>query len=433
MIISFTVRNYKSIKDEVTMHFGVDNLDGVLADNIAFPDKNGKIAVLRSAGVWGPNASGKSNLLEALEALQSFVATSHKNELDQLIDEYQPFKLDPASDKIPIFFELDFIGRNQEHYIYTLEFLNNRVLYECLEFYASAKASILFRRELESDRLTMKFGSKLSGGKVFSCRDNQGYLSVAAQEQKSSNQIKEVFRHIRDDIQIISPEASLFSPKNLLESDYLKSLSALLACADTGIYNVKAKEEDIDFNKFPLPISDELKLKITNDFKWQPQFFHNDTEVEFSKRDESSGTLRLYHISPMILLGLGSSITWIFDEIDCKLHPRIVATIIRLFHDKTVNGKNPQLIFTSHNTGLMDSDLFRREQIWFTQKNPLGVTELTCLDEYNQVRADTNFEKWYRDGRFDAVPDTNYGKLREIIAHSVKSGEDAEANNERCG
>lgn len=431
MIISFTVRNYKSIKNEVTLHFGVDNLDEVLVSNIAYPDKNGKIPVLRSAGVWGPNASGKSNLLEALEALKDFVSFSHKNELDQPIDEYRPFKLDQTCANAPVYFELDFIGRGQEHYIYTLEFINNRVVYECLEFYGSAKPSMLFRRELVSEKLSIKFGSKLSGLKAISCLDNQAYLSVAAQEQKSSNQIKEVFRYIRNDIHIISPESTMFSPKLLQREDYLESLSVLLACADTGIYNIKAKEEKIEFNKSYIEIIPEkVKLQLIDDFKWQPQFFHNETNVAFSRKDESSGTMRLYHIAPMILLGLSSSNTWIIDEIDCKLHPKIVEIIIRMFHDVAVNGKNPQLIFTSHNTGLMNSDLFRREQIWFTQKDSQGVTELTCLDEYSQVRADTNFEKWYRDGRFDAIPDVNYGKLREAVVQAVQPIEETEAGHE---
>ena len=431
MIISFTVRNYKSIKNEVTLHFGVDNLDGVLVNNIAYPDKNGKIPVLRSAGVWGPNASGKSNLLEALAALKAFVSFSHKNELDQPIDEYRPFKLDQTCANAPVYFELDFIGRGQEHYIYTLEFINNRVVYECLEFYGSAKPSMLFRRELVSEKLSIKFGSKLSGLKAISCLDNQAYLSVAAQEQKSSNQIKEVFRYIRRDIHILSPESGMISPKLLQQEDYLESLSVLLACADTGISNIKAKEEMIDLDKFPIEIPEEIKPHVINTLKWQPQFFHNETNVAFAREDESSGTMRLYNIAPMILLGLSSSDTWIIDEIDCKLHPRIVELIIRMFHDAAVNGKNPQLIFTSHNTGLMNSDLFRREQIWFTQKDSQGVTELTCLDEYNQVRADTNFEKWYRDGRFDAIPDVNYGKLRErIIVHAVQPTEETEAGHE---
>ena len=432
MIISFTVRNYKSIKDETTLHLGVDNLDGVHVNNIAYPDNENKIPVLRTAGIWGPNASGKSNLLDALDALRDFVATSHRNELDQTIDEYRPFKLDPAFVNAPVYFELDFIGRNQEHYIYSIEILKNCVVSECLEFYASAKPSILFKREKVSGKLEIKFGSKLSGVKSIACLDNQGYLSVAANEQNSSTQIKDVFRFIREDIHIISPESQFFSPSILEREDYLESLSALLSCADTGISNVKAKEENIDPDKLPATMPEELKKAIMNDFKWQPWFLHNNTNIEFSGNDESAGTMRLYHIAPMIIFGLDASDTWIFDEIDCKLHPKIIELIIRLFHDTSVNGKNPQLVFSCHNTALMSSDLFRREQIWLTQKDSHGITELTCLDEYNQVRASTNFEKWYRDGRFDAIPEINYAKLREVIAQAAKSKEKMESSHEQA-
>lgn len=430
MLISFTTRNYKSIKDETTLHLGVDNLDGIHSNNIAYPDKDSKIPVLRSAGIWGPNASGKSNLLDALEALQDFVVTSHRNELDQPIEEYRPFKLNPISAHAPVYFELDFIGRNQEHYIYAVEFLNNSVVYECLEFYGSTKPSTLFKRKMVSGKLEIKFGQKLSGTKAIACLDNQGYLSVAANDKKSSTQIKDVFRYIKNDINILSPDSRMFSSGILTHENYLKSLGALLSCADTGIDTVKAKEEDFAPKNLPSAMPEELKKKIMEDFKWKPKFFHNNTDIEFSNIDESAGTMRLYHIAPMIIIGLNTSDTWVLDEIECRLHPQIVEFIIRLFHEKAVNKKNPQLIFTCHNAALMNSDLFRREQIWLTQKNTQGATELTCLDEYNQIRADTNFEKWYREGRFEAIPDVNYTKLRDVIVSAANVVETEEANNE---
>jgi AAA15 family ATPase/GTPase len=140
----------------------------------------------------------------------------------------------------------------------------------------------------------------------------------------------------------------------------------------------------------------------------------------------------MYDLAPMILKGLSMSNIWVLDEIDCRLHPRIVELIIRLFHDSVINGKNPQLIFTSHNTALMNSDLFRRDQIWFVQKENSGATNLTCLDEYNseQVRANTNFEKWYRDGRFDAIPEIQYATLRSTIKDMAEKESDGESSNE---
>ena len=368
MIISFTVRNFKSIKEESTLNFWAENIDDTHCDNIAYPDKNKSIPVLRSAGIWGANASGKSNFWNALRHLQHFVVFSHKNDLDSPIKEYVPFKLDGISCSMPTFFEIDFIGRDKEHYTYSVEFNNKKIISESLSFFASAKASNLFRRELIDDKLTIKFGAKLTGAKALSCRENPSYLSVAGNTESSSNQIKNIFRFIRDDINFISNYISVFSPNLLLNDKYLKALSTLLGCADTGISEVYSKEEAVSIDKLPKNLPETLKSRFLHDFKYQPAFKHNERLEEFSLQEESGGTQRLYNISPMILQGISEGSIWIVDEMDSLLHQYILELIIRLFHDRLINKKSPQLIFTTHCTALLNSDIFRRDQIYFTKK-----------------------------------------------------------------
>lgn len=414
MLISFSVKNFKSIKEESILFLEAENIDGIHSDNIAYPDSKKTIPVLRTAGIWGANASGKSNFLAALECLQNFVEFSHQNDLDKPIVEYHPFKLDSDNSKSPTFFKLDFVGRDKKRYVYTVEFDRDKVNYESLEFYASAKPSALFTREVTNGKLSLKFGSKLSGIKRFSCRANQSYLSVAGNTENSSTQIKDVFRFIRDDINIISNHMFMFSPKILQNTQYLNALAALLACADTGISEVSVEEKKLDLNQLPENLPEEIKQQFLNDFKYQPVFRHNNHSASFSLANESAGTRRLYDIAPMLLLGIPQGKIWIIDEIDSMLHPYILELIVYLFHDRTININNPQLIFTTHCTALMNSDIFRRDQIYFTQKDKNGTSELNCLEQY-PVRADANFEKWYRDERFGAVPKIKYDDLRKVI------------------
>ena len=387
MIISLTIGNYRSIRDEQTLNLSAENLSDVHRGNFAFADAKEKIAVLRAAGLWGANASGKSNVLLALKELVEIVSSSHGYELDQPIQAYHPFLLDESHASSPVSFELEFVGRDALRYIYCISFDAKSIARESLVFYPGAKPAKLFERTHEE----ISFGAKLSGLRQIPYRENQSYLSVAAQHQQSSEQLKDVFRFIRDDIHIVAPGYGLVNNELLNAVSYRQALGSLLSCADTGITKV-------DFNEARLPV-----------------FYHENSTQGFALDDESAGTRRLYEIAPMLVYGLTRHGVWIVDELDCQLHPRVAELIVMLFNDRRANTANAQLVFTTHNTSLMNSDLFRRDQVWLTQKRYDGATELVCLDEYGEVRGDTNFEKWYRQGRFEAIPEVRYNDLLDLL------------------
>ena len=387
MIISLAIRNYRSIRDEQVLNLSAENLSDVHQDNFVLADANEKIAVLRSAGLWGANASGKSNVLLAMKELVELVSASHGYELDQPIQAYHPFLLDDLHAKSPVSFELEFIGRDDRRYIYSIGFTSKAIVQESLCFYPSAKPAKLFERTQEG----ITYGAKLAGLRQIPYRENQSYLSVAAQHQQSSEQLKDVYRFFRDDIHIVAPDYGLVNNELLNAASYRKALASLLSYADTGIMQV-------DFSEARLPV-----------------FYHENSRQGFALDDESAGTRRLYEIAPMLIYGLTKSGVWIVDELDCQLHPRVAELIVMLFHDKRANTANAQLVFTTHNTSLMSSDLFRRDQVWFTRKQNDGATELVCLDEFSEVRGDTNFEKWYRQGRFEAVPEVRYNELLRLL------------------
>ncbi len=387
MIISLTIENYRSIRDEQTLNLSAENLSDVHQGNYVLADAKEKIAVLRSAGLWGPNASGKSNVLLALKGLVEVVSLSHSYELDQLIQACHPFLLDEGHAKNPVAIEVEFIGRDGFRYIYCLAFTYRAVVRESLLFYPGAKPAKLFERTQN----TITFGTKLTGLRQIPYRENQSYLSVAAQHQQSSEQLKNVYRFIRDDLHIVAPGFGLVNNELLNAPSYRHALASLLSYADTGI-------TQIGFDEARLPV-----------------FYHENSKHGFRLDDESAGTRRLYEIAPMLIFGLTKPGVWIVDELDCQLHPRVAELIVMLFHDRRANKANAQLVFTTHNTSLMSSDLFRRDQIWFTQKQADGATELVCLDEYGEVRGDTNFERWYRQGRFEAVPEVRYNELLTLL------------------
>ncbi len=407
MLIAFTVRNYKSLKNELTLNFNVENLNDIHQDNLIYLDSGKTSAVVRSIGIWGPNASGKSNVLDALKSLQNLVTSSHSYELDQKIAEYKPFKLSSETASAPIYFELEFVGIDALHYIYKVEFNREKILAESLYFYPSAKPAKLFDRIFDLPQSEW-FGNYLRGVKIISCRDNQLYLSVAAQHDKSSELLKNVYRFIRSSINFLSSDFGILTDRMLRDNDFLEAVSKLLACADTGISKV-------DFSEYEQKVKYWNKEKEETVTRTKPIFKHQGSNIDFEFEEESAGTRCLYNISPSILYGINLPEVFVIDEIDESLHPRIAEFIIRLFHDPAVNKSNPQLIFTTHNTALMNEDHFRRDQIYFTQKDADGASELYSLDEFSQVRSDTCFEKWYREGRFEAIPEINYFELLEVI------------------
>ena len=383
MIISLTIRNYRSIRDEQTLNLSVENLTDVHSGNFIFADAKGKTAVLRSAGLWGANASGKSNVLLAMKELVEVATVSHGYELDQPLAAYYPFLLDDVHAQGPVSLELEFIGRDGLRYIYHLEYDAKTIVHETLVYYPSAKPARLFERVGQK----FVFGTRLAGFRQIPCRENQSYLGVAAQHQQSSEQIKDVYRFLRDDIHIVPAGYGPVNNELLKTPAYRRTLAGMLAYADTGITDVGVNDAS------------------------QPVFYHENARRGFELADESAGTRRLYEVAPMLIYGLARPGVWIVDELDCQLHPRVAELIVMLFHDSRANVANAQLVFATHNTSLMNSDIFRRDQVWFTEKREDGSTELVCLDEYGEVRGDTNFEKWYRQGRFEAIPEVRYNDL----------------------
>ena len=438
MIIDFTVSNFRSIRDEQTLSLHVENPGKHFPEHVAYPAGD-RIGVLKSWGIYGANASGKTNLLIALDVLQNVIDGSGDLKDGDPIPWYQPFRLSEATKNTPTHFEIEFITPKQDRFSYYISFDGNRVWEEQLIGYVTSKPSVLFKREPTDTWDTVKFGVNLKGGKrKFPFFANNAYLSKAGNSADAPDMIRDAYNYLRHNILLtIAPRRGLGFVRIGWASDenFLKQISALLALADTGIASVSTQERKFDEESLQMPTSmpDEVRKAILNDFKMQPVFLHNTesgTAEAFKFEAESEGTKQLFSLAPMLISALKEQRVWIVDELESSMHPFMAELIVKLFNDPEVNPKGAQLLFTTHNVEIMSPDKLRRDQIWFAEKSN-GESRYFSLQDFdkNIVKPQSPYSRWYLEGRFDAIPKINYRKIAEMLKTARETENDAEAES----
>ena len=415
MLLEFKVENFLSFKDEVIFSL-VASSDRSLPNNVIDLGNNKRF--LRNAVVYGPNASGKSNLIKALDFVKYIVINSHKNQSGEMIVR-SPFKLDQNNINKPSKFEISYICQNIL-YVYGFSLTEEKIVEEYLYYYPKGQPALVFEKKenernyhFTTDKKEMKDIEKHT-------LENMLYISRSANMnyEKSKNAIK----WFVDNLTLAFPSNSrimhLFSAEIFNENEKVrKQMKKLLSQLDTGIVDVdltfkKYSREDIPDEapeKFKKMI--EIDDKLIKIYNTKIDTIHNgkdnegqDIPVTFDfEREESRGTIKLFDISGLIFDSLMYGKVLVYDEFDNSLHPHLFTELIRLFNDPTLNQKNAQLIFTTHNTFLLKHSLFRRDQIWLMEKNKDQATDLFSLSEFN-VRKDKNIERGYLAGRFGAIP-----------------------------
>lgn len=427
MIIDFTIQNFRSIKDEAILSLHVENPKQHLATHVTYPGKD-KIGVLKSAGIYGANASGKSNVLLAFEALRYMAGKSGDLKEGKKIPCYEPYLLSEITKNSPIKLELEFfnINDNNLRYVYQISFDENSVHEESLDFYPKGSRANIFKRLPNDTWETISFGGSYKGGsKRIPFFKNNSYLAKAGENAAAPNMIRNAYKYIRSSIVHIGLNDHMLI-KDFHENEKLiNKVSSLLCQLDTGIANIQAKTSDTPTIKdnFPDSFPNELKEILLEQSKRTFEFAHktDKNEIEIFKQDmESDGTQKLFEIIPLLIEAFANGEVLIIDELDSSLHPHMAELIIKLFNDAEINTRNAQLIFSTHNIQLMDSQNLRRDQIWFTEKRN-GSTSLYSLDEFdkNKVKSDSPFYSWYHEGRFGAFPRINY----ELISTLLKPSE----------
>lgn len=443
MLIDFTVANFRSIKDPQTLSL-LATSGKEKAGNWTALEREPKIRLLHSAIISGPNASGKSNILKALKTLASFVVNATDLKAGEQIPYYEPFKLEAATAQQPTSFSIEFVLDDVRHE-YAVAFDGEAISEESLYFYPKKVRSKLFvRRKGES----MEFGNAFTGARrtiESQLLPNVLFLSKAA---NSNNELaKKVYGYFREGLLFPPPEIGV-SPfrKGLVSAlaykkmpELRKGIVHLVSLADPSIIDIVIKKEGYKGISLVDPAEnvEEKKIFVNQAAALDVKFMHknpgkHEEIVEMGVDEESEGTRKIFYFSSMIIGALSSEGPMIIDEFDTSMHPHLTRFILQLFNNPETNPHHAQLIASTHDPSLLDPDLLRRDQIWFTEKNAEGATHLFSLSDfdYKEVRKDTPFHRWYLSGRFGAVPVLqDFSQvIKELVAHAEKAPEEHKEN-----
>ncbi len=426
MLLNFSVNNFRSIKDTAT--FSMNTGSNKESDH-SFSVRN--FHLLNSAVIYGPNASGKSNILRAMGFMRGLILNRYK--ITQSTDNlpHNPFRLNTETEQASSFFEIVFFLKDVK-YRYGFEADSTTVYAEWLYSDETGKESRLFERD-SGKNIHYVNKKKFKEGIGLKVPDN--HLFIWKCDQNNGNISKNILKWFNNFNLIDGLENERyvdFALKQMKNTVSKSELLKLVKVADLGIEEILIEEKDVTQNATQAFIQDdsipeEVKqefLKHVNSgavasidlLKIRHKKFNQNNQVtelvSFElDEDESQGTQKFFALSAPILDTLQGGKILLIDELDASLHPKLTECLIKLFYNKKLNKNNAQLIFVTHDIHLLSvPKLFDREQIWFTEKDQYGSTNLYALLEFRKkskgtdIRASDNLEKRYLQGLFGAVP-----------------------------
>lgn len=439
MVLEFRVNNYRSYKNEAKFSMLADSARLKNGNYFEIPEKSGKkdLRILKTAVIYGANASGKSNLIKALSDLVKFIIS--KPDVNVRLKLYDPFQFNSNSSTAPSTFELSFIGPNGYKYIYYLKISSRLVIEERLDYLPDGKIKNLYNRTNSED---LKLDNKTNDtelieifnfdGKEYKLFRNQLFLSTFSQEAHST--LTSIYLYFKNTFQLSD---TMFSTENevskeLINDEILKSqLTHLMKTADTKINGFNIHRFTDLYEQLKLDLKGLNKDLFRDSFMTYSEHDYYDDDVlrqnnyPFQFSDESEGSKTLYKLGSKILKAIESGKVMIYDELDTSLHSYVTKMLVLLFLSPKINTKGAQLIFTTHDISLLDKDLLRKDQIWFAEKDERGVTDLYSLQDFDGLREDIPFDKWYMAGKFGGLP--NIGEIEKIFeAKSISSSSESE-------
>lgn len=428
MIVQFSVTNFRSIDEEQTLDLYMTGYQGGLLGNTV-PFKGTQYRFLKSIGIYGANASGKSNLLLALSSLRKMILTSWSFREDQTIDYFEPCSFrEQGTTTSPTKFEIEFTlpyEKVETRFVYALHFNKSNVVYERLGAYFSNRESLLFLREKIESQYNIEFGASFKGGaKNIPCFPNQSYLSVAGRNAASPEIIRHIVSYLRNKIvHIDSFEKRMF----MLDKSHERAWN-LVSHIDVGINSARLEENNVSEEDlhFPADLPSKIKESFLNNLRRSIVLNHNDSlgkNVDIDFEEESDGTKKMIRLLPKVTDALVSGGVIIIDELDNSMHPFMAEMIVKLFNDSDLNQGQAQIIFTTHNANLLSQDLMRRDQIWFAEKTNgrSRYYSLDCFDK-KEVTPHSPYIRWYLEGRFGAIPSINYEAIVKRLVEWRKEG-----------
>lgn len=398
MILNLEFKNYRSFKGSCS--FTTEPTSSkAKANNLCEVETKaeGSKKALKISLIFGANASGKTNLIKFLYGFRRWVLNMD-NRVGEDIVLYQPFRFDSETTNVPIEFSLEFIAQ-KIRYKYEVSFTKTQIESESLISYPNGKQTQLYERTLlpddkESD--TIKLGASLAAYKPFNVFKNQLLLSKFLKDTPCKP-ITNAAKYLAD--MVISNgfhgDTILGEDKEMLRwlyshPDNKKMLVEFLAFADTGVadFQLEKRSGNVEVTSLHGLYKDGEGI--------------GKTDLPF--REESFGTRALFIIGCHILQALQSGSPFFIDEMDSGLHSYVTQLIVDIFRNERINKKNAQLIFTTHDVNLLDQNTIRKDQVWFTEKDEYGISEIFTLSDFDDVREDTLFAKWYLNNKFGGVP-----------------------------
>ncbi len=415
MLISFTVENFRSFGDEQVLSL-VGDKDTSHRDHVVeFTD----FGLLKAAALYGSNASGKSNLVKAIRFVDSFVVTSAtRMNLGDPIVGAEPFRLDAARAGRPCSFDVRLLLDGKE-YQYGFSATTERIHEEWLHVKRDgSRLSNPLRRTFDAatGKTDWKLRGELKEAKEVTKKTRENALFLSRAAEMNVGFVKDLFLWFRSRLWNFDlatrPATMMEETARRIEKEptFRRRVERLIHDADFGIEGLRSFPEDAQ--QMFLWSSEGEDLIAESGFKRHAvrarhRLANSAESIEFALEDESNGTQRFLALIGPVLDALDKGHILFVDELDCSMHPLLTRKLIELFHSPEANPKGGQLVFTTHDSTLMDRSLFRRDQIWITEKNRNGATELFSLADVGggrRPRKSEAFEKNYLAGRYGGVP-----------------------------
>lgn len=401
MLIRFSFKNFKSFKNETVLDMEATSLKEHDYNLV----KTDQIHLLKVAAIYGANASGKTNVLQAFEYMKKRILVSDDSKKSSAIDEDNIYSF--MINNKPISMEVEILAKNNKIYKYGFDVLEDHILSEWLYVKKINKFYPIFERK--ENNIDMK-ANKIS--KIVNIDERTLFLNIYSKIDKD----QEDFNHVYDwfvnanYLDLGNPRFEDFintriSLKILSDNKYKKELLKFIKTFDPGIEGIKTTPYSIE------------KIQDNNNLV-KVELIHRGENNELKALPlelESNGTRKMFHLFDFFMDALRNGMVLFIDELDAKLHPLLTRYIINLFHNGETNIGNGQLIYSTHDTVNLNKDTFRRDEIWFTEKNRDGVSEMYALSDYileeeennkigKKVRNDATYNKDYLTGRYGAIP-----------------------------
>ena len=402
MLIRFSFKNFKSFRDENVLDMEATSLKEHEYNVV----KTENVYLLKVAAIYGANASGKTNVLQAFDYMKKRILVSDDSKKNSPIDEDNVYSF--MINNEPISLEVEILAKNSKIYKYGFDVLKDSIVSEWLYIKKINKFYMVFERE--KNNVTMKSNNKIS--ELANIDERTLFLNIYSKIDKDNEDFNNVYDWFvnANYLDLGNPRFEDFintriSLKILSDEKYKKELLRFIKTFDSGIEGIKTTPESIE----------EIQ---NNNRVVKVELIHRGENNELKALPlelESNGTRKMFHLFDFFMDALRNGMVLFIDELDAKLHPLLTRYIINLFHNSETNIGNGQLIYSTHDTVNLNKDTFRRDEIWFTEKNKDGVSEMYALSDYildddgssktcKKVRNDATYNKDYLTGRYGAIP-----------------------------